>query len=148
MPRYLEDFHAGDAFTSPPITVREDDVLRFAGEFDPQPFHLDSEAAAASFFGELVGSGWHTAALTMRLLTQTGMEPGWGYVGASIEELRWPRAMKPDDVLRVHVEVTEVKASRSKPDRGFVRMRVRTLRADGEPVQELIVNMLVPTAPA
>ena len=147
MPRHLEDFRAGETFTSPAITVREEDVLRFAGEFDPQPFHLDAQAAARSFFGELVGSGWHTAALTMRLLTQTGMEPGWGYVGASIEELRWPRAMKPGDVLHVRVEVIELRVSRSKPDRGFVRMRVRTLRADGEPVQELIVNMLVPTAP-
>ncbi|HTJ26514.1 MAG TPA: MaoC family dehydratase [Candidatus Limnocylindria bacterium] len=148
MTRYLEDFRAGDTYVSPRVTVSAEDIVRFAREFDPQPFHLDPSAAATSFFGTLVASGWHTAALTMRLLVTCGADPAWGYIGASIEEMRWPRPVMPGDALYVRFEVLDVTASRSKPDRGFVRGRVETLRSEDEPVQQLVVNMLVPVRPA
>lgn len=144
MARSLDDFRVGDTYTTPSIAVTEDDITRFAREFDPQPFHVDADAARASFFGTLVASGWHTAALTMRLLNESGADPGWGYIGASVEELRWPRPVSPGDALHVRLEVLDVTASRSKPDRGFVRMRIETLRDDGEAVQQMVVNMLVP----
>jgi acyl dehydratase len=145
--RYLEDFRAGDTYVSPRVTVTAEEIERFAREFDPQPFHLDPSAAANSFFGMLVASGWHTAALTMRLLVACGAEPAWGYIGASIEEMRWPRPVLPNDELFVRFEVLDVTTSRSKSDRGFVRARVETLRAEDEPVQQLVVNMLVPVRP-
>lgn len=147
MPRYLEDFKTGDSYESPAFTVTEADSLRFANEFDPQPFHLDREAAKTSAFGDLAASGWHTAAVTMRGIVASGMEPGWGYLGAGVEEMRWPRPTFPGDALHVRIEVLETKPSRSKPDRGMVRMQVDTLNGDGKPVQQMIVNMLVPTRP-
>jgi acyl dehydratase len=145
--RYLEDFRAGDTYVSPRVTVTDEDIVRFAREFDPQPFHVDPLAARSSFFGTLVASGWHTAALTMQLLVACGADPAWGYIGASVEEMRWPRPLLPGDSLFVRFEVLDVTASRSKPDRGFVRGRVETLRADDEPVQHIVINMLVPVSP-
>jgi acyl dehydratase len=144
MTRSLDDFRIGDTYTTPSITVTEDDITRFAREFDPQPFHVDADAARTSFFGTLVASGWHTAAITMRLLNESGADPGWGYIGASVEELRWPRPVAPGDALHVRLEVLDVTPSRTKPDRGFVRLRIETLREDGEAVQQMVVNMLVP----
>jgi acyl dehydratase len=145
--RYLADFRTGDTYLSPRVTITDEDIVRFAREFDPQPFHVDPLAAKNSFFGTLVASGWHTAALTMRLLVACGADPAWGYIGASIEEMRWPRPVLPGDSLFVRFEVLDVTASRSKPDRGFVRARVETLRADDEPVQHTVINMLVPVRP-
>lgn len=144
MARSLDDFRVGDTYITPSITVTEADITRFAREFDPQPFHLAEDAARTSFFGTLVASGWHTAAITMRLLNESGADPGWGYIGASVEELRWPRPVSPGDALHLRLEVLDVIPSRTKQDRGFVRLRIETLREDGEAVQRMIVNMLVP----
>ncbi len=148
MPRYLEDFKPGDIYESPPFAVTETDSLRFAGEFDPQPFHLDRQAAKSSAFGDLAASGWHTAAITMRLIVSSGMDPGWGYLGAGVEDLRWPRPTFPGDTLHARIEILEIKPSRSKPDRGIVRLQVDTLRADDQPVQQMLVNLVAPARPA
>src|SRR6478736_9912583 len=98
-------------------------IEAFAAEYDPQPFHLDEGAARASYFGGLVASGWHTAALTMKLLVGGDLKIVGGLIGLGAEELRWPRPVRPGDVLRVESEVLELRPSRSRPDRGIVRMR-------------------------
>jgi acyl dehydratase len=126
--------------------VHADDIKAFAAQFDPQPFHLDEATAKESVFGELVASGWHTAALAMRLLVDGEMKAAGGLIGLG-GELTWPRATKPGDALHVESEVIEVKPSRSRPDSGIVKVRNTALNQDGEPVQVFVVNMLVPRKP-
>jgi acyl dehydratase len=148
MARYLDDLKPGDAFESPRHTITQDAIIAFAREYDPQPFHTDPAAARAMFFGTLIASGWHTAALTMRMLTETPMDIAHGLIGAGVEDLRWPASMRPDDTIHVRVDVLEVRASKSRPEIGIVRARVRTLRDDGIAVQEMIANLVVPVRPA
>jgi acyl dehydratase len=147
MARYLEDLKPGDAFESKRHTITQDAIIAFAREYDPQPFHTDPVAAKALFFGRLIGSGWHTAALTMRLLNETQMDLAYGVVGAGVDDLRWPTPLVPDDVIRVRVEIIETRASKSRPEIGIVRARVRTLRDDDTPVQEMVANLIVPAKP-
>lgn len=132
-PLYLEDLHVGQTFVSGSTTVTADEIKAFAREFDPQPFHLDEEAAKDSLFEGLAASGWHTAALTMRLLVQAFPLAG-GLVGAG-GETTWPRPTRPGDTLTVHVEVLEILPSRSRPDRGMIRTRSETRNQNGEAVQ-------------
>ncbi len=120
----------------------------FAAEFDPQPFHLDEAAARASLFGGLVASGWHTAALTMRLLVNGEFQPVGGLIGLGVEEIRWPRPVRPGDVLRVESEVLDVRTSKSQPDRGVVKVRNTTFNQDGEPVMVQVANLIVPRRPS
>ena len=141
--RYLEDFAVGQKFGSRRLVIEAERILAFAAEFDPQPFHLDEEAARQSFFGELTASGWYTAALTMRLLTETGLKPAGGYIGAGADGFRWPRPVRPGDELRVECEVVEVRQSTSRPDRGLVRVRMTTLNQDDEATLTYIANMVV-----
>lgn len=119
-------------------------IRAFAAQYDPQPFHLDDEAARASVFGRLVASGWHTMAITMRLLVEGGLQPAWGLIGLGADELRWPRPVEPGDVLQVEWEVIEVRPSSSKPDRGVARLGVTTRNQRGEVVLTLITTALVP----
>jgi acyl dehydratase len=140
---YLEDLEAGQAFSSRSTIVNEDDITSFAARFDPQPFHVDREAAASSLFGGLIASGWHTAALTMRLLVEGGAPIAGGIVGAGAEIL-WPRPTRPGDVLTVHSEVLEVRPSASRPDRGIVTLRSETRNQNGETVQVLTSRIIVP----
>jgi acyl dehydratase len=144
MARFLEDLAAGDVFTSGARTVTLEEIVTFARAFDPQPFHLDPAAAERSFFGRLIGSGWHTAALTMRLLTEVGLDISGGLIGAGMDELRWPSALVPGDTIHVRAEVLSVRASRSRPAVGIVRVDLRTLRADDTAVQTAIANIVVP----
>ncbi len=144
MPRFFDDLHPGDVFASPSRTVSRDEMVAFARDFDPQPFHLDDAAAGSSFFGRLIGSGWHTAALTMRLLTDAQLDISGGLVGAGTESLRWPTPLLPGDTIHVRAEVLDVRPSRSRPQIGIVRMRVQTLRDDGSAVQETIASLVVP----
>ena len=144
---YLDDFEVGQRFTSGTVVVRAEDIKEFAARFDPQPFHLDEAAAKESVFGGLVASGWHTAALGMRLLVGGDLKVAGGLIGLG-GELTWPRATKPGDVLHVDSEVLEVKESRSRPDSGIVKIKNTALNQDGEAVQIFIVNMLVPRKPA
>jgi len=142
---HLEDFAPGQRYAgSARLRVEADRVKSFAAEFDPQPFHLDEAAAAQSLFGGLAASGWHTAAMTMRLLVQSELQPAGGIIGAGFDELQWPRPVRPGDELRVEVEVLEVRASKSRPQQGIVKMRTTTLNQRNEPVQVSVGNLVVP----
>jgi len=144
MERFLEDFAAGQKFGSGSVRVDAERVTRFAAEFDPQPFHLDEQAAERSIFRGLAASGWHTAALTMRLLVESELRPAGGIVGAGFDEFRWPRPVRPGDELRLEIEVLEVRASKSRPEQGLVKIRTTTLNQRGEPVQVSVGNLVVP----
>ena len=142
--RYLEDFAVGQTFGSGRLRINKERVLAFAAEFDPQPFHLDEAAARDSIFGGLAASGWHTAAVTMRLMIETELKPAGGFIGAGLDECRWPRPVRPGDVLRVECEVVEVRPSKSRPEQGLIKLRTTTLNQDDEAVLVHVVNMVVP----
>ncbi|BAQ47019.1 MULTISPECIES: MaoC family dehydratase [Methylobacterium] len=144
---YLDDLAAGQVYRSGETTVSEAEIVRFAGEFDPQPFHLDAEAARATFFGGLAASGWHTAALTMRLLVDSEMRIAGGIIGAGMDEVRWPKPLRPGDTIRLESEVLEVRPSRSRPSQGLAKVRTTTLNQHGEAVQVLVANLLVVRRP-
>src|ERR687885_212387 len=136
--RYLEEFAAGQRFGSGRLRVDEKGIKSFAAEFDPQPFHLDEEAARGTMFGGLAASGWHTAALTMRLLVESEFRPAGGIIGMSFDEFRWPRPVRPGDELRVRSEVLDIRPSRSRPDQGLVKVRTTTLNQNDEAVQVVV----------
>ena len=143
--QYLEDLAPGQRYRSATrITVSAADSVAFARQFDPQPFHLDEEAARGSVFGRLAASGWHTAALTMRLLVDSAFRPAGGIIGAGMDELRWPRPVYPGDELHLETEILEVRPSRSRPEQGLVKARTTTFNGRDEPVQVLVANLIVP----
>jgi len=142
--RYLEDFAVGQTFGSGRLRIDKERILAFAAEFDPQPFHLDEAAARRSIFGGLASSGWHTAAVTMRLMIETELKPAGGFVGAGLDECRWPRPVRPGDELRVECEVIGVRPSKSRPEQGLIKLRTTTLNQDDEAVLVHVVNMVVP----
>jgi acyl dehydratase len=144
---YLEDFAVGQVFGSGRLRVDEEQIKAFAAQFDPQPYHLDEEAAAKSVFRGLAASGWHTAALTMRLLVEGEFRPAGGILGVGFDELSWPRPVRPGDELHTESEVVEVRPSKSRPDRGLIRVRTTTFNQNGEAVQIYIANLLVPRRP-
>ena len=139
---YLEDLKAGQRFTSRTHVVDAAQITAFAREFDPQPFHLDPDAAKGSLFAGLVASGWHTAAITMRLLVQSGLPLADGVIGAG-GELTWPKPTRPGDTLQVESEVLEIKPSQSRPDRGIVTVRILTRNQRNETVQSLTAKLVV-----
>ena len=141
---HLEDFVVGQTFRSGRLTINEERIKRFAAEFDPQPFHLDPAAAQHTIFQGLAASGWHTAAVTMRLLVESEFRPAGGIVGAGFDEIRWPRPVRPGDELRIESEVLEVRPSKSHPDRGLIKLRTTTLNQNSEAVQVSVGNLLVP----
>src|SRR2546425_7943768 len=145
--RYLEDFAVGQIFRSGPLPIDEERIKPFAAEFDPQPFHLNEHAARDTIFGGLAASGWHTAAITMRLLVESDLRPTGGIVGAGFDEFRWPRPVRPGDALRIEAEVVEVRPSRSRPDQGVIKVRTTTLNQHDEAVQITIGNLVVPRRP-
>jgi len=145
--RYLEDFAVGQTFGSGRLRIDEERIKSFAAEFDPQPFHLDEEAARHTMFRGLAASGWHTSALTMRLLVESEIRPAGGIVGAGFDELRWPRPVRPGDELRVQTEVLEVRPSKSRPEQGMIKVRTTTLNQRDEPVQVSIGNLVVRRRP-
>ena len=142
--RYLEDFAVGQTFGSRRLRIDRERALAFAAEFDPQPFHLDEAAARRSIFGELTVSGWYTAAVTMQLLIEAKLNPAGGIVGAGLDELRWPRPVRPGDELRVECEVIEVRPSKSRPEQGLIKLRTTTLNQNGEVVLTYVANLVVP----
>jgi acyl dehydratase len=141
--RYLEDFAVGQTFSSGRLRIDGERALAFAAEFDPQPFHLDEAAARRSIFGGLTVSGWHTAAVTMRLLVESELKPAGGIVGAGLDELRWPQPVRPGDELRVECEVIEVRPSKSRPEQGLIKLRTTTLNQHDKPVMVNVVNLVV-----
>ena len=142
--RYLEDYAVGQTFGSGRLRVGADQIKSFAAEFDPQPFHLDEQTASRTIFRGLAASGWHTAALTMRLLVDGELKPAGGIVGAGFDEFRWPRPVRPGDELRVESQVLEVRPSKSRPEQGLIKVRTTTLNQADEPVQILVANLVVP----
>src|SRR5262245_65524578 len=140
---YLEDLRIAQRFMSGEHQIDEEQIRAFAKQFDPQPFQLDAEAAKAAFFGELVASGWHTAAITMRLLVESGLPIAGGLIGAG-GEIIWPKPVRPGAVLHVESEILEVRPSRSRPDRGLITVRSETRDQSGDVVQVLIAKLVVP----
>ena len=146
-PLYLEDLVVGRKFLTGTVTVDPERVRAFATEFDPQPFHLDEAAGGSSIFGSLVASGWHTAAMTMRLMVDSDMRVAGGLVGVGVEQIRWPKPVRPGDRLRVEVEVVDVRPSRSNPSRGIVQFKSQTLNQNDEVVMEQVASLIAPRAP-
>ncbi|MCW6507926.1 MaoC family dehydratase [Lichenifustis flavocetrariae] len=143
---FLEDLVVGQRFDSGFHQVDRAQIEAFAKEFDPQPFHLDESAAKASLFGGLAASGWHTAAITMRLLVGGGLPFAGGLIGAG-GEITWPQPVRPGDTLRVESEIMAITPSRSKPDRGMVATRSETRNQQGETVQILLAKLVVQRRP-
>ena len=141
-PLYLEDLAEGQRFVTGEAVVEEAAIKAFARDFDPQPFHTDQEAAKHSFFGGLAASGWHTAAITMKLQVESGAALAGGMIGAG-GELTWPRPVRPGDILHVESEVLALTPSRSHPERGLVTLRSETRNQKGEAVQILTAKLLV-----
>jgi acyl dehydratase len=144
---YLEDFAVGQKFGSGRLKVDAQRIKSFAAEFDPQPFHLDDAAARGTIFGGLAASGWHTAAMTMRLLVESELKPAGGIVGAGFDEFRWPRPVRPGDELHLDIEVMEVRPSKSRPEQGLIKVKTTTVNQNGEPVQVSVGNLVVPRRP-
>ena len=144
---YLDDLQVGQRFVSGLHIIDEAQIVAFAAQFDPQPFHVDDQAARGSLFGGLAASGWHTAAITMRLMVEGGLPLHGGIVGVGVE-IAWPRPTRPGDTLQVEAEVAEITPSRSRPDRGVLVMRCATRNQHGEVVQTLVSRLVVPRRPA
>lgn len=143
---YLDDLKVGDRFSSAEHAMDERQIKAFAAQFDPQPFHLDDEAAKKTLFGALAASGWHTAAITMRLLVTSGVPLADGVIGAG-GEISWPRPTRPTDVLHVESEVLEITPSRSRPERGMVTVRSETRNQHGDILQVFTAKMVVSRRP-
>jgi acyl dehydratase len=144
--RYFEDLQIGQKFTSEPRIIEAEAIKSFAVEFDPQPFHLDEDEARHSPFAGLAASGWHTAALSMRLCLASDFRPAGGIFGTG-GELIWSKPVRPGDALRVEIEVIEMRPSRSRPKQGVVKIRVKTLNQHGDTVQTFSPTLLVDRRP-
>ena len=140
---YFDDLKEGDRFKSEPLEVTEKQLIEFAHTFDPQMFHLDRKSAQRTIFKGLIASGWHTAAMTMRLFVQT-LNFAEGAIGLGVDELRWPNAVRPGDMLTVETEIVELRPSRSKPNYGIIRLRNVTTNQRGEIVQKMLASAMVP----
>ena len=136
--RYLEDFRPGEAIDLGTTTVDRDEILEFARRYDPQPFHVDEEAARHSIYGGLIASGWHTAAMVMRVVVD-GLVEGTVTMGSpGIDEIRWLKPVRPGDTLSVKAHILDVVPSRSKVDRGHIRSRYEVSNQKGETVMTMI----------
>lgn len=131
---YFEDYLLGAAYECGSVSIDQASIIAFAKEFDPQPFHVDPAAAAAGPYGGLIASGWHTAALVMRLLVENYLAAESSLGSAGLDELRWPHPVRPGDTLRVRATVVESRRSVSKPDRGIVKTVVEATNTDGATV--------------
>jgi acyl dehydratase len=140
---YFDDLKVGDRFKSEPLEVTEKQLIEFAHKFDPQMFHLDRKSAERTIFKGLIASGWHTAAMTMRLFVRT-MNFAEGAIGLGVDELRWPNAVRPGDVLTVETEIVDLRSSRSKPNYGIIRLRNVTTNQRSEIVQTMLASAMVP----
>jgi acyl dehydratase len=143
----LNDFTVGETFETQAYTLDEEESLAFARAYDPQPFHLYAGEAARSVFHELVVSGWQTAAITMRLIVDSGVLRETGVIGTGIDELRWLAPVKPGDALRVRGEVVELKPWPRNPGRGTMRVKLQTFNQDGVVVMTQTANLMLPVRP-
>jgi acyl dehydratase len=135
--RYFEDYSAGSVHEFGRMTIDEDDMIAFARRFDPQPFHIDPEAAKSSVFGGLIASGWYTASLMMRALVDHYVSKVASLGSPGVDELRWLKPVRPGDILTVRVTVLKTQRLRSKPDRGFVRTFAEVFDQDGDVVMTM-----------
>jgi len=135
--RYFEDYVPGLVVDCGRFTVSQAEIIDFARRYDPQPFHIDPEAAADGPYGGIIASGWQTASLVMRQLVERFISPESGLGAAGVDEIRWPRPLRPGDTLRVRGSVLEARLSQSKPDRGIVRSLMEAVNADGEVVMTM-----------
>jgi acyl dehydratase len=139
---YFEDFSVGQKFITTSRRVEAAEIVEFASKYDPQPFHVDHEAAKTSLFGGLAASGWHSAAMTMRLIVDSKFRPAGGIIGGG-GELQWLKPVRPGDELHVESEVVELRESRSRPLQGLVKVRITTLNQHEEAVQTFTPTLLV-----
>jgi len=139
---YLEDLRIGDRFFTETHALDEQQIVAFARQYDPQPFHIDDNAAQATLFGGLAASGWHTAAITMRLLVTSQSQFAGGFIGAGVE-LEWPTPTRPGDILQVESEIVDVAPSRTRADRGMVTLSAQTRNQRGEIVQRMRARLVV-----
>jgi acyl dehydratase len=135
--RYFEDYPPGAVFEGGAAAVSEAEILEFARKYDPQAMHTDPEAAARGYFGGLIASGWHTAALMMRLFAAHFLSPASSLASPGIDELRWLKPVRPGDVLHIRLTVLDATPSRSRPDRGVVRTLVEVLNQDRDVVMSM-----------
>jgi acyl dehydratase len=147
-PRFFDDYAPGTTYDCGSVGVDQADIISFAKEFDPQPFHVDPVAAASGPFGGLIASGWHTAALSMRLVVDNFISAEASLGSAGIDELRWPYPVRPGDTLRVRVTVLEARRSLSKPDRGIVKSLIETVNQDGRTVMRATGINFIRVGPA
>ena len=144
--RVFEDFPIDTRLQSVPIKVTEESIIEFARQFDPQPFHVDPATAQRTLFGGLAASGWHTAAISMRLFIQTMNVPG-GIIGMGVDELQWPNPVRPDDQLRLDIEIIDARLSKSRPGFGIIRVHNITRNQRDEIVQSFKASGMLPTGP-
>lgn len=142
-PLYFDDLKVGDSFSSAPGSLSEEKIIAFAQDYDPQSFHLDREAAKQSIFGGLVASGFQTIGFAFRLIWDTGVFKGTNIGGHGLDEIRWPRPVKPGDRLTVTVTVEELIPSKSRPDRGTARTRYRMRNQSGEEVFSMLASQII-----
>ena len=140
--RFYEDYAVGDELSFGSVTMDEGDMIDFALRYDPQPFHIDREAAAASLYGGLIASGWQTGSLMMRMLTEGMLGPS-SMGSPGLDEVRWTAPVRPGDQLSVRVEILEMRTSRSKPDRGIIRMRQQMVNQNDVVVMTQVANMMI-----
>ena len=140
---YFDDLHVGQRFVSGTHQIDEDDIKTFAKQFDPQPFHVDAEAAKTTFFEGLVASGWQTAALTMKLRVEGELQLAGGWIGLGVDSILWPSPVRPGDRLTAVTEIVEARESMSKPQYGVIKVRTTTLNQNEQPVQMFVGNLIV-----
>ncbi|MDP2880241.1 MAG: MaoC family dehydratase [Azonexus sp.] len=145
--RFLDDLTPGQHFTSPGLTLTEAEIIDFAWRYDPQPFHLDANAAASSPYGGLIASGFQSLAICFRLFIQSGILAESSLGSPGIDELRWLAPVRPGDTLHSEIEVLEVRPSNSKPDRGIARLKYQAVNQRGEAVLSFIVIHLLRRKP-
>ncbi|HRI76139.1 MAG TPA: MaoC family dehydratase [Alphaproteobacteria bacterium] len=144
---FMEDMHEGQIFESGPLPVTAEDIIAFASKYDPQDFHLDAEKAKDTAFGELVASGWHTAAITMSLIVAAMPKMKGGMIGRTIENMTWLRPVRPGDSLSYRGEVIGIRASGGDAKRGILRTKNTTFNQNGEAVMEMTCVIFVPRRP-
>ena len=147
-PRFFEDIGVGERFRTDALRVTRDSIVEFAGQYDPQPMHMDEQAAEDSFFGRMVASGWQTLCLTMRLMVEARPFGATPLIGIQIDEIRFQRPVLPGDRLSVEMEILEKRISKTRPDRGFLKGRTITSNQKGAEVASQLWTMLVPTKQA
>jgi acyl dehydratase len=139
---FLDDLEVSQRYELGTCVVPREEIVAFARDYDPQPFHVDEDVARSSIYVGLIASGWHTVCLFMRLFVDGFLQHAASMGSPGVDELRWLKPVRPDDRLGGHIEILEIRPSRSRPDRGIVRMRCSMSNQDGEEVLSMIANVM------